>query len=196
MLDVRVDNQAIKRFERQLAGIPRALPQVMSRGLNRTATEARTLMVKYAAKTLKQKQKTVRPYHPIKKATQANWHARIDISLFRPQLIDLSVKQVKSGVRYRSITGQFKILPHAFIATGPKKGTQVWLRSLYVLGFRKYITWKERHMEALYLQRGHSIGEFWKHHIAKLTEIRNQSMQRLGKNIHDQIQMILRWRAG
>lgn len=47
MLEIRYDDRKLKDLQRTLAGIPNAMPRVMSRGLNRTATEARTQLSRF-----------------------------------------------------------------------------------------------------------------------------------------------------
>jgi hypothetical protein len=73
----------------------------------------------------------------------------------------------------------------------------VWLRSLHVVGYRKLIDWRGRTMEAMYAQRAPGLGEMLiKEASGEVNRIYAESAAKLEKNIHDQVQLILRRRAG
>ena len=198
MLEIRYDNDKIKRFERELRGFPaNSLPKVMSRSLNRTADKARTEIARFGSKLLKTKVGSVRSLVYVRHATYKNWYANIKASKFRSNLINLNPVQTPAGVSYTEFGSKKRtVLKHAFIATGPKKGRQVWLRSIYVIGRRKYYNMYTSGplKEALYIQKGEPFSNFLMRNQSFMQQLKNDSIQRLQKNINDQVRLILKAR--
>lgn len=197
MFEIRYDDKKIKRLERELRGFPKnSLPKVMSRALNRTATQARTKLARLGSKRLGWRVKDVREYITLKKASYTNWRSRLKFPIRTIPLIHLKAKSTKKGVKYKDpIKGKRVIKPHAFIATGQERGKQVWLRSIYAIGRRKYIKWSDRKMEALYIQKAPSLKTILMEHAKEeFHSIVDESRQRLEKNIHDQVNLILKRR--
>ncbi len=197
MLEIRYDDARIKQLERELRAFGRtALPRVMSRGLNRTATQARTKLSRLGSKRLGWRIKDVKSYIILKKASYKNWRCRLEFPKRTIPLIHLKAVQQKKGVKYKDpITGKRIIKSHAFIATGDERGRQVWLRSEHAIGRRKYIRWAGRKMEALFIQKAPSLKDIFMVHAAdEFQNIFAESKTRLERNIHDQVQLILRRR--
>lgn len=196
MIEIRIDDREIKQLQRTLAGIPRALPTVMSRGLNRTAEHTRTLLSRLIHAKMGLGVRYSRKQIYMKRASRALWKAEVSVSNFRASLINLNPEQTKTGVTY-SIGGKRLLLRHAFIAVGAKRGRQVWLRSLHAIGFRKYIEWRDRTMEALYVQKTAAISDkLIQMAGTELNQIYSESLSLLEKNIQDQVNLILARRAG
>jgi hypothetical protein len=176
MIEIRFDENKIRQVERMLAAIPGALPKVMSRGINRSADHARTLFSRLINERFKIGVRKARKEVYLRRASQNTWRAKVSVSNFRPSIM---------------------LLRHAFIAVGAKKGKQVWLRSLYQIGHRKYIDWRGRRMESLYQQRASGFSEtLYETDQDRISAIYAESLAKLEKNIHDQVQLILRRRAG
>jgi hypothetical protein len=196
MLEIRFDDQKLKKFERELRNIPGALPRVISRGLNRTASKARTELTRFASKKLGWKQKYVRPYIVLKKAGYSNFRATLSFPTRSIDIIHLKPKATKTGVSYRDpITGKRKTAHGAFIYEMPVRGRQVWVRSIYFLGRRKYVYWEGREIEALYKLRAPSLHKLLMlHGAAQTKQIYEECKIRLAKNVHDQVNLILRRR--
>lgn len=192
MIEIRLEEHKIRQFEQMLAGIPNAMPRVMSRGLNRTADHYRTRLSRLANDKLKIGVRNARRFIYIKRATKLLWRAKVDVTRRGPLVSELKPKQTATGVRYLNT----RFIPHAFIATGAYHGRQVWLRSIYQLGYRKYITWKDRDMEALYMQKAGSLADLLGDYTGEVQSLWEECRQKLESNIHDQVQLILRRRAG
>lgn len=195
MFTIRFDDDKLKELQRELKNFPnRALKQVMSRSLNRTAAKARTELVRLGSKKLGWKQKYVRPYITIKKATYSNWRSSLRFPIRSIDVIHLKAKELKQGVSYKDpMTGTRKKEPHAFIYEMPTKGWQVWLRSIHFLGYRKYINWRGRKMEALFKMRAPSLYKLLMEHASGQTkQIVEKSRILLQKNIHEQVELILK----
>lgn len=205
MLEIRFDDEKLKQVQRVLRDFPKALPKVMSRGLNRTATSART----WLARTISQRLKTQRftkktgkisaikkTIHHFPKATYANWRTELRIVPGKGHwLIGLDPQEVSKGISYQSdvLKGR-SIAEKAFIATGKSRGRQVWLRSIYRLGYRKYINWRGRKMEAIYPLREppHIFNAIMGQDQKLIKEAECYGAARLQKNIHDQVNLILK----
>lgn len=180
MLEIRFDDAKLKKFERELKGIPRALPKVMSRGLNRTAQSARTQISRSLAQRIGLKIKDVRARLTLSKASYSNWRSAVGISGKRFGLIKFAARQTKKGVTYRK--GRNRILiRHAFIATMPSGHRGVFMRKA---GPRLPIA----------EMRGPSLAQVFTGAQDEANRIYRESLARLEKNIHDQVNLILRRR--
>jgi len=181
MFEIRYDDKKLKQLERTLKGIPRAMPKVMSRGLNRTATEARTKAGRFLSKATGLKVKDIRQRLTLQRASYRNWRSAIGVSRRRIGVIALAAKQTKKGVTYKK--GQKRVLiRHAFITTMASGHTGVFKRKF------------SQRLPIVEL-RGPSLGQVFAGAPAETGRIHRESMQRLEKNIHDQVNLILRRRA-
>jgi len=194
MLEVRYDKAKVAAVQRALREVPKEIPVVMYRALNRTATNARTKLKKVLAQRLGWRQKDIVPYLPIHKASRDKWIASISAPTRKIDAISLRAKGTKHrGVTYKDpVSGQRVRRPHAFIYRMPSRGTQVWERSLHRLGHRKYIDWGGRRMEALFPLKGPSLYDVMMVHARADTDrIMSQSAAVLEKNIQQQVRLIL-----
>ena len=181
MLEIRYDKDKIRRLERELAGFPRnSLPKVMSRGLNRTATGARTATSRMLAGEASLKISDVRKRITLKKATYRSWRAGIKISRQRIPLISFGARQTKKGITYKK-AGERVLIKHAFKATMKSGHTGVFRRMT------------SRRLPIAEL-RGPSMGQVFVGAQDKASVIYRDSMRKLEKNIHDQVRMILKAR--
>jgi len=192
MFEIRIDETALKRFERQLAAVPRGLPRAMSRGLNRTATEARTKVTRYIKGETGLRLKDVRKRVTIQKATYQKWYAFLKFNTKAIYVSSYGARQTKKGVSFSSGRGR-KLIRHAFIATMPSGHISVWRRRPEAafstgtapsglrknrLPISKVMRMSGREMFAL------AKGIF--------DTAEKESRARLEKNINDQVQLILR----
>jgi len=181
MFEIRYDNNKIKQLERELAGFPKnSLPKVMSRALNRTATEARTKTSRMLAGEIGLKVKDVRERITLSRASYRNWRSSIKISRRRIPLIRFGAKQTKKGVTYKK-AGERVLIRHAFVTTMASGHTGVFKRK-----FSSRLPISEL--------RGPSLGQVYVNAQDAANQIHRESLRRLEKNIHDQVQMILRRR--
>jgi len=109
-VEIVFDEARLKEIERLLAGVPRALPKVVTRALNKTATRARAELVRRTARRMAITQKTVRAHLKLWRASYRKWVATlrigagwIPLSAWRPRW-----KRTWEGARSR--------LPAAFSA--------------------------------------------------------------------------------
>ncbi|RKY09837.1 MAG: hypothetical protein DRP56_02040 [Planctomycetota bacterium] len=184
-VNVKFDQRQLKRVQSMLRDIPRAMPKVMSRGINNTTKKARTKITRELSKKTKLTQKTVRSKIRFNKATYRKWAAVLSISPRGIPLIQLKAKQLKSGVSFTNpVTASREKLPHAFIAKMPSGHTGVFERA----GTSR-LPIKEQYapgMATLYSEAPGIVGR-----------IQNETAADLVKNIRTQIDMVLaRRRAG
>jgi len=181
MLEIRYDNDKIKRLERELAGFPRnSLPKVMSRSLNRTATEARTKVSRVFSQKLGLKVKDIRERVTLLRASYSKWMSAVKISRRRIPLIGFSARQTKKGVTYKK-EGERILIRHAFKATMKSGHTGIFKRK-----FSGRLPISEL--------RGPSLAQVFVGAPEAADAIYRESMQRLSKNIHDQVRLILKAR--
>lgn len=178
MLEIRFDDDKLKKIQRELRNFPRALPKVMSRGLNRTATSARTEMSRNLAGRIGMKIKDVRSRLTLIRATYSNWRSMVGISGKRFGLIKFATRQTKKGITYRK--GRSRVLiRHAFIAMMPS-------------GHRGVFKRKTGQRLPIAELRGPSLAQIFKGARSEVNRIHAKSAQRLSKNIHDQVNLILK----
>lgn len=194
MIEIRLEDHKIRQFERMLAGIPNALPRVMSRGLNRTATEARTQASRRLSQATGLRVKDIRPRIVLKRATYKNWRSAIEFRAGGMPVVRFPHEPTTEGVTYRPSRRKHVLIRHAFRATMPSGHTGVFLRARYAKG--RYIPMKSRpKREAIYEQKVR-LQDVFLESQAEMNRVYIESLARLEKNIHDQVQLILRRRAG
>ncbi len=180
MLEIRFDNDKLKKLQQELRNFPRALPKVMSRGLNRTAISARTEISRSLAKRIGLKIKDVRDKLALQRASYSNWRSAVRISGKRFGLIKFRAHQTKKGTTYKR--GRKRILiRHAFIATMKTGHQAVFMR-------------KEPDRLPIKELRGPSLKQVYVGAQDQVNRIQTESMLRLQKNIHDQVNLILKRR--
>jgi len=180
MLEIRFDDHKLKQIERELKGIPRALPKVMSRALNRTATSARTETSRSLAKRIGLRIKDVRSRIVLQRASYSNWRSAIRISGKRLGLISLQARQTARGVTYKKERKRV-LISHAFIAT---------MKSGHIGVFMRKGTGRLPIREL----RGPSLAQVFTGAQDEAARIYRQSLSRLSKNINDQVNLILKRR--
>jgi len=181
MFEIRYDDKKIKQLERELQDFPKnSLPKVMSRALNRTATEARTKTSRMLAGEIGIKIGDVRKRITMSRASYRRWRSSIKISRRRIPLIRFGAKQTKKGVTYKKDRKRV-LISHAFITTMASGHTGVFKRK-----FSSRLPISEL--------RGPSLGQVYVNAQDAANQIHRESLSRLEKNIHDQVQLILRRR--
>jgi hypothetical protein len=181
MFEIRYDNDKIKKLERELRNFGKnALPKVMSRALNRTATGARTATSRMLSKEIGLKVGDVRKKLVLIRASYRRWRSAITISRKRIPLIRFGARQTKKGVTYKKQRKRI-LIRHAFITTMASGHTGVFKRK-----FSRRLPISEL--------RGPSLGQVYTGAADQASRIHRESMVRLEKNIHDQVQLILKRR--
>ena len=127
VIGIQVDQRQLAEVRQLLLAIPRAMPKVMSRGVNKTASGARTKVVREMARHSGVQQKFVRKAIRMKRASQRHWVATIRVRGWRFPLTAKGARQTKKGVTYRGKSGR-ELLPGGFIAAMPGGHTGVFTR--------------------------------------------------------------------
>jgi len=166
---VKIDEASIKEAQHILRAIPGAWPRVARTSLLRTVKHSRAVLARIIKSRIggKSKEKAkvgdIKNYLHIKYPSFANLRTTLEVSKYTDPLIELDPSQTDKGVTYRMpFGGGRQLLRHGFIATGEKRGRQVWLRSRYYIGRAKMIDWKGRTMEAIYAQKAPSLNKYIK----------------------------------
>jgi len=117
MLDVAVNQRQWKEIRRLLADVPKAVPRVLTRSINKVGVAARTKIVRRVAAEVNVKQKDLRRRNiSLVKANFRTLLERIRIIGRRIPVIRFGARQTKRGVSYRikrgggrkKIAGAFK----------------------------------------------------------------------------------------
>lgn len=198
MLEIRYDDAKIKQVERELRNFgASALPKVMSRGLNRTATQARTATSRMISKESGVKVGDVRRRIQLHRATYSNWRSAITVSRKRLSLRYLNPKQTQRGLSVKSGSKRVTI-KHAFYVL---KG---WFIRLPAAGGYKMTLGVEQAAEIDEIKkvgrlpigriRGPILAQIYVNAQQKAEQIHREHLIKLEKNIHDQVQLTLRRR--
>lgn len=100
MVTIKVNNKQLKDLQRTLQDIPRKMPLVISRSLNRTIVKAKTETSREIGKEIRLKQTDIKKKITVKKASRSHWTAIMKLSKSRVPLIKFAARQVKRGVTY------------------------------------------------------------------------------------------------
>ncbi len=197
MLELRYNKAKLKQFERELRNFPRALPKVMSKGLTRTASSARTEMSRSLSKRTGLKVGQVKKGLRLEKASYSNWRSavtvsrkRLSLSILQPQRTagGLSVKHLRKRVMVRqafpALKGWFIRLP----AAGGYKQTIGVSEALEIDPKKKVGRLPIGRIKGPILARVFAGAQ------GEANRIYQESLARLEKNIHDQVNLILRKR--
>lgn len=197
MLEIRYDDDKIKRLQRELKKFPRALPKVMSRGLNRTASSSRTEMSRSLSKRAGLKVGQVRSRLRLEKASYTNWRSAVNVSRKR---LSLSLLQPRKTTKGLSVKHQRRrvLIRHAFTAL------RGWFIRLPAAGgYKQTIGVSEaleidpkKKVSRLPITRikGPILARVFAGAQGEANRIYQESLVRLEKNIHDQVNLILKRR--
>jgi hypothetical protein len=200
MLEIRYDDAKIKQLERELRAFGKnALPRVMSRGLNRTATQARTASARFLSKETGVKVGDVRKRLLLHRAAYNNWRSAIIVSGKRLSLQYLSPKKtarglsVKSGRKRITIRRAFFALKGWFIRL-PRAGG--YKQTLGVEQAKEIDAVKKVARLPIGRIRGPILSRVFSEAQSEVKRIHTEHLIKLQKNIHDQVQLTLRRRLG
>lgn len=198
MFEIRYDDAKIKQLERELRGFGKnALPQVMSRGLNRTATEARTATSRFISKESGIRVSDVRKRIMLHRASYRNWRSAVTISRKRLSLRYLNPRatsrglSVKSGKRRVTIKKAFPALKGWFIRLPQAGGYK------QTLGIQQAVEIDQLEKVGrlpIGRIRGPILARIYADAPAEAARIHSEHLVKLEKNIHDQVQLILKRR--
>lgn len=197
MLEIRFDNEKLKKYQRELKGIPRALPKVMSRGLNRTATSARTAMSRSLASRTGLKIKDVRGRLALQKASYSNWRSAVRISGKRLSLSYQQPRQTSRGLSVKhqrkrvTIRTAFPALRGWFIRL-PKAGS--YKQTIGVKDALGIDPAKKTGRLPIARIKGPILSQVYTGARGEVKRIQAEFSVKLAKNIHDQVNLILKRR--
>lgn len=198
-LEIKFDEKRLAEVQRLLRDIPKAMPKVMSRGINRTTTSTRAEITKKIAAEVTLKQKTIKKSIRVEKATYTRWQAMIDLGL--------SAKGIAAGRGLGRKEGRIPLI--SFKASQRKKGTRKLTYQVSKTGGKQTFTekplpfittmstfkgvfarvGKERFpVEHFY---GPAIGGVFEGAAGIAAEVQASSGQKLEKNIDAEIAFIL-----
>lgn len=197
MLDIRYDKAKLKKLEKEMRRFPKALPKVMSRGLNRTARSARTQVARSIAghTGIKVGDVKKRLYH--QKATHRFWQSSVVVSQKRLSLSFLKPRRtakglsVKHGRKRVKITKAFEALKGWFIrlpVSGGYKQTVGVSQALEIDSMEK-----EKRLPIARI-KGPILAKVFTSAQQEADRIYSQSLAKLEKNINDQVKLILQRR--
>lgn len=180
IIDIEINKAQLKRVELMLRGMPRAMPGVLSRAVNRTAISARTQINKEIRQEINIKAADLNEKLILEKAKQNYPVAVIKMSRKRIPVMDFGAKQTAKGVSYKiKKQGGRQTIKSAFITTMPETGhTGVFKR------------WGKTRLPIVEL-KGPSIGEVFKRGPALIKRITQQAYKNLGHNIESQLDYVL-----
>jgi hypothetical protein len=193
-ISVKLDEATIAEARHILRAIPKGWPRAAHRALTRTAKSGRTSLGRLLASRVKSKVGEAKSLIFVHYPSFENLRATLEISKMGHPLIKLSPQQDDVGTSYQpSIGGSRQMIPHAFIATGAKRGRQVWLRSRFRIGRVKMIENKRgRLMEAMYIMKEPDIWRFVK--AEDIKQVQSEGEVNLMKNLNHEIEVQLnRW---
>ena len=178
-VDVKFDKAALKRVENMLRGFPKAVPKVMSRGINKTGAAAKTEIARRIAAEVKIKLSTIKAGIDLDRASYSRWQAELGIFGRRIPLINFAARQTKSGVSYsiEKSAGRKKI-ESAFIQTMASGHTGVFKR-----------VGESRH--PIRELMGPSVGAAFENAGSIAKDVRQSTTKKLKHNIDVQVKMIL-----
>jgi len=175
---IKIGEKSIKEATNILRAIPRAMPRVFRRAINRNVDMAATDLKRRVGGriTLKKGEisKSIKKY----KATYSHLAGYIATSRYRPGLLAFpgTTEKRPRGVKYRisRLEGR-KRIPHAFIATMRASGH----RGVFERRFRTRLPIDEK--------RGPSIWSVITGTPGLLKKVTNSAANRMGKLINDQV---------
>jgi len=129
-LEIVINKKQLAEITELLAEVPRGVPKVLTRAINKVGVAARTHIIRRIVARLNLKTRDVRNRNVfLYKANYANLMARINISGRRIPLMRWGARQLKRGVSYAIRKGQRKRLEGAFIQQMTSGHRGVFMRS-------------------------------------------------------------------
>ncbi len=161
LIQIRFEQEEVNKIRDNFFGIPRAMPRLMSRAINRTGREGKTQIARWVSRTAGLHGFDVESGITLTKATLNHWEAQLRISgvpipliFFSDQLIDnISATKTKEAFGRRRLVGK------AFKATMPSGHTGIFKR-IDRRDVNKWPEWYKQHPNLPISElRGPSLGE-------------------------------------
>ena len=130
-VEIKFDKAKLKAIERMFADMPKAMPMIMSRAVNKTGTSTRTEIVRKIAARSKLKQKDVKKGIRTTRATYKNWRYIINIMGRGIPLIYFKTRQRKKTVKIKTTLRQAVFLFYKIFR--PKFGLEAVFSRQYTI---------------------------------------------------------------
>jgi len=197
LVEIKYDEAKLRRIRSLLRDVPNALPRVVCRGINRTASGARTQIVRRLSSETGLRQKDIRPGVTLsQRATYVSWLAQISMKGRGVSLMRFNPVQEQGGVVYW-IGERHYFIRSAFLATMQSGHRGVFIRGIVVgykgkLGYRPRPTAERKGGRLPIVERfGPAIGTLFERTANIADEITAETGKNLEKNIDDQVRLIL-----
>lgn len=179
LIKIEYERHKLAAIERMLRGIPNAMPKIISRAINRTATPAKTQTAREISRDAAIKIGDIKKFITLIKATYQRWQAEIGISRRRIALKKFGARQTKKGVSYKvRKKGSREKIPSAFIATMGTGHEGVFKRK----GQSRYP------IRELY---GPSLGHVFEEAGTIAADVTKTAYEKLAANIDSQVKFLL-----
>ncbi|HOL31681.1 MAG TPA: phage tail protein [Anaerohalosphaeraceae bacterium] len=195
MIEIKLDEKKLAQVQALLRSIPKGMPKVMSRAINKTAGKARTDLTKALADKVALKKKYIRDNIKLRKASYRRWQADLSLAYWPINLRHFGARQTKTGVSYQIFKdGGRALLEHAFIVE--RFGKNVFKRLAPDDDPEGIVT---RHGGSapsvprlpISIQRGPSLKEIYTEDSALPARTMADAMQNLERNVDMQIRVLL-----
>lgn len=113
---VEVSKSDVRRLEKSLRGINRGAETAISRGINKTASAAKTQVIRRISEKSGYQKKVIRPHVTVDKANRSKLSGKVRITGGRIPVIQMKARQTRRGVAF-SREGMRKLIRSGFIAT-------------------------------------------------------------------------------
>jgi len=200
-VQIKIEDQELKEFECRLGATANALPKVVSRGINRTADQGRTLISRRLREQMKLRDRDIKARLTIApRATYGRWLSRINIGTGGIPVLGFGARQTAAGVIWAPplAMGLRALIPHAFKATMPTGHMGIFIRAPVGGGFKGRIRAGEISEGVKLVPRlpilavvGPSLAEAYFNVGGLAASCEKEVAGKLIPNINDQIYLIL-----
>lgn len=189
-LEIKYDKRQISRVAGMLSAVPKELPGVMSRGINKTLSRGKTIVKNKIAKVSTMQKKYIGRGIKVVKATRSLWEGHLLLSnkatpgiAFMPKMfaVGRGKKRLKLGITLKFWKGESrKVFRHAFITKMKQGHKGVFIRAERGSGRVKRLP-----IEEIW---GPSVSDVAENEQLKIKESLGNELE---KQIHSQIQYVL-----
>jgi hypothetical protein len=184
---LEINQGHLRAIQNVLGKFKNKLPEVVSRGINKTLLHTRTMMVRHLAKDLALTQTYLRSQMPIRRAHRTFWLGRIKIYDRRPRLKEFRPKPTQKigGVAYTIHKGKREFIAYNPVTTPVFVSPRGNVLSRMVGGVvrRRY---------PVTILRGPSLGYLVGKDSSFLKIVESDTKENFRKNINQQIAAILK----
>jgi len=200
-VQIKIEDEELREFERRLGATANALPKVVSRGINRTADQGRTLISRRLRERMRLRDRDIKARLTIApRATYQRWLSRINIGTGGIPLLGFGARQTAAGITWAPplAMGLRALIPHAFKATMPTGHMGIFIRAPVGGGFKGRIRAGEISEGVKLVPRlpilavvGPSLAEAYFNVGGLAAGCEKEVAEKLVPNINDQIYLIL-----